>query len=58
MERAGGNSCHIHCSFWDDKGSLFPGDGHGYSELFEQFVAGQLRCTRELTYWFAPNVNS
>ncbi len=53
-----GNSCHIHCSFWDDKGSLFPGDGHGYSELFEQFVAGQLRYTRELTYWFAPNVNS
>ena len=53
-----GNSCHIHCSFWDDKGSLFPDDGHGYSDLFKQFVAGQLRYTRELTYWFAPNVNS
>ena len=53
-----GNSCHIHCSFWDDNGSLFPGDGHGYSDLFKQFVAGQLRYTRELTYWFAPNVNS
>ena len=53
-----GNSCHIHCSFWDDNGSLFPGEGHGYSDLFKQFVAGQLRYTRELTYWFAPNVNS
>ena len=53
-----GNSCHIHCSFWDDNGSLFPGDATGYSELFRQFVAGQLRYTRELTYWFAPNVNS
>ena len=27
-----GNSCHIHCSFWDDDGSLFPAaDGHGCS---------------------------
>jgi glutamine synthetase len=53
-----GNSCHIHCSFWDDKGSLFPGEGDEYSNLFKQFVAGQLRYTKELTYWFAPNVNS
>jgi glutamine synthetase len=53
-----GNSCHIHCSFWDDNGSLFPGEGHGYSDVFTQFVAGQLRYTRELTYCFAPNVNS
>ena len=25
-----GNSCHIHCSLWDEQGSLFPAaDGHG-----------------------------
>jgi glutamine synthetase len=54
-----GSSCHIHCSFWDDNGSLFPAaDGHGFSPLFEHFLAGQLAATRELTYLFAPNVNS
>jgi glutamine synthetase len=54
-----GNSCHIHCSLWDDNGSLFPAaDGHGFSPLFEHFLAGQLAATRELTYLFAPNVNS
>ena len=30
-----GNSCHIHCSFWDEDGSLFPAaDGHGMSDIF------------------------
>jgi glutamine synthetase len=28
------------------------------SELFEQFVAGQLAGLRELSYFFAPNINS
>jgi glutamine synthetase len=31
---------------------------HGYSELMEQFLAGQLACLRELTLFLAPNVNS
>jgi glutamine synthetase len=54
-----GNSCHIHMSLWDDRGSLSPGaDGHGHSTVFEHFVAGQLAATRELAYFFAPNVNS
>jgi glutamine synthetase len=54
-----GNSCHIHISLWDGNGSLSPStDGHGRSPLFEQFVAGQLAATKELTYFFAPNVNS
>jgi glutamine synthetase len=54
-----GNSCHIHMSLWDDSGSLSPGEGgHGRSTIFEHFVAGQLAATRELTYFFAPNVNS
>jgi glutamine synthetase len=54
-----GNSCHIHMSLWDDSGSLSPGeDGHGRSRTFDHFVAGQLAATRELAYFFAPNVNS
>jgi glutamine synthetase len=54
-----GNSCHIHISLWDDKGSLSPGeDGHGRSRTFDHFIAGQLAATRELAYFFAPNVNS
>jgi glutamine synthetase len=54
-----GNSCHIHCSFWDKDGSLFPGaDGHGMSDIFRHFIAGQLAYTEELTYFFAPNINS
>jgi glutamine synthetase len=54
-----GNSCHIHCSLWDERGSLFVGpDGHSHSDLFRHFVAGQLAAGRELTYFLAPNVNS
>jgi glutamine synthetase len=54
-----GNSCHIHVSLWDEKGSLSPDeDGHGRSRLFDHFIAGQLAATRELAYFFAPNVNS
>jgi glutamine synthetase len=54
-----GNSCHIHISLRDETGNVFPGDGpHGFSPLFAQFLAGQQACLRELTYLFAPNVNS
>jgi glutamine synthetase len=42
-----GSSCHIHMSVrgTDDAG-------------FERLVAGQLACLRELTLFYAPNVNS
>jgi glutamine synthetase len=42
-----GSSCHIHMSVKgvDDTG-------------FERLVAGQLACLRELTLFYAPNVNS
>jgi glutamine synthetase len=42
-----GSSCHIHLSLdkWTDA-------------QFDQFVAGQLACLRELTLLYAPNVNS
>jgi glutamine synthetase len=51
-----GNSCHIHCSLAqeDGGGSVFAGD----EQLFKRFVAGQLACLRDLTLFFAPNVNS
>src|SRR6266545_1872392 len=56
-----GNSCPIHFSLRGDGGdAVMAGDRrhHGYSELMEQFLAGQLACLRELTLFLAPNVNS
>jgi glutamine synthetase len=55
-----GNSCHIHLSIRDDDGRpVFAGDReHGFSAVFEQFIAGQLAGLRDLSYFFAPNVNS
>ena len=50
-----GNSCHIHMSLRDrDGGALFEKD----AASFEHFLAGQLACLRELTLFFAPNINS
>jgi glutamine synthetase len=53
-----GNSCHIHLSFRGDDGELVFADGHGMSTMARQYVAGQLAALRELTLFFAPNVNS
>ncbi|CAM04593.1 glutamine synthetase [Saccharopolyspora erythraea NRRL 2338] len=54
-----GNSSHIHVSLRDAGGPVLPGDGpHGFSPLMEHFIAGQLACLPELTYFFAPNINS
>jgi glutamine synthetase len=55
-----GNSCHIHISLRSpESGGVFAGEGeHGFAPLFEQFVAGQQACLRELCYLFAPNINS
>jgi glutamine synthetase len=50
-----GSSCHIHLSLARADGSaVFEGD----DQLFGSFLAGQLACLRELTLFFAPNVNS
>jgi glutamine synthetase len=43
-----GNSCHIHLSISNADGPLFD----------DSFLAGQLACMRELTLFYAPNVNS
>ena len=54
-----GNSCHIHISLRGEDGNVFAGDGpHGFSPMFEHFIAGQIECLREFTYLFAPNINS
>jgi glutamine synthetase len=59
-----GNSCHIHLSLADASGrSLFGTAGHGHGHVertpeFEHFIAGLLAGLRELTLFFAPNVNS
>ncbi len=55
-----GNSCHIHLSLRTDDGTpVFAGEGpHGTSDAFDRFVAGQLAALRELSNFFAPNVNS
>ena len=51
-----GNSCHIHISLRSD--GRHAGVRRRQPELFERFVAGQLACMRELTLFFAPNINS
>ncbi|GAB3045901.1 glutamine synthetase family protein [Sediminivirga luteola] len=55
-----GNSCHIHLSLRGTDGStVMAGErDHGFSELMEQFIAGVLAALPELTYFFAPNINS
>lgn len=55
-----GNSCHIHLSLRSASGEpVFAGDGPGgMSPMMQQFLAGQLACLRELTYFLAPSINS
>jgi glutamine synthetase len=53
-----GNSCHIHLSLRREDGTPVFVDGHGFSPMFENFLAGQLACLREFTLFFAPNINS
>ncbi len=55
-----GNSCHIHLSVRDAKGkAVMAGDGpNGFSKLMEHWTAGLLATMRELTLFFAPNINS
>jgi glutamine synthetase len=55
-----GNSCHIHLSLRTADGDpVFAGDRDGgVSTVFEHFLAGQLAALREMTYLFAPNINS
>jgi glutamine synthetase len=55
-----GNSCHIHLSLRTPDGQpVFAGDEPGgMSNTFDAFIAGQLAGLRELSFLFAPNINS
>ncbi|MGE5696670.1 MAG: glutamine synthetase family protein [Candidatus Sericytochromatia bacterium] len=56
-----GNSCHIHISLRGEDGSTVfadPDGPHQMSGLFGSFVAGVLATLRELTLFYAPNINS
>src|ERR1700736_2048334 len=56
-----GNSCHIHISLRGDDGSAVFADADddlGMSPMFRSFIAGQLATLRELTLFYAPNINS
>lgn len=57
-----GNSFHLHSSLWDEEGKtpLFhdENDARGMSTLFRHYLAGQLALAQEMTYFFAPYVNS
>jgi glutamine synthetase len=49
-----GNSCHIHSSLWKDGENAFAGE----SEVFGQYLAGQIAGLRELAVFVAPTINS
>ncbi len=60
-----GNSCHIHISLRGEDGSpegsaVFADSdaSDGMSPMFRSFIAGQLATLRELTLFYAPNINS
>ncbi|MFN3004860.1 glutamine synthetase family protein [Mycolicibacterium wolinskyi] len=56
-----GNSCHIHISLRGEDGSAVFADESaplGMSAMFRSFIAGQLATLRELTLFYAPNINS
>lgn len=58
-----GSSCHVHTSLWADGGtrSLAATDGddrRALSPELSHWLGGLLAASRELTWLFAPNVNS
>jgi glutamine synthetase len=57
-----GSSCHIHSSVWDKRGrrSLMwdPRTGDHFSKVFKGWLGGLVHASRELTWLFAPYVNS
>ncbi|MBI2218752.1 MAG: glutamine synthetase [Candidatus Rokubacteria bacterium] len=65
-QNAAGSSFHLHSSLWDRAGrrALFApvagrkGARREPPPLFGHWLAGQLAAARELTYFYAPTVNS
>jgi glutamine synthetase len=50
-----GSSCHVHLSVWDQ---ALDQNRFAAGSLFRPFLGGLLRYGRELSYFFAPTVNS
>jgi len=57
-----GSSAHVHASLWDEAGKtplfLDKNSEYGMSKLMRQFVAGQVKYARDMTYFLAPYINS
>ena len=49
-----GNSCHIHSSLWRGDENAFAGE----SDVFKQYLAGQIATLKELAIFVAPTINS
>ena len=49
-----GSSCHIHSSLWQDGRNAFDGE----SDVFRQYLAGQIAALKELAIFVAPTINS
>ena len=49
-----GSSCHVHGSLWRGEEAAFAGE----SDVFQQFLAGWIACSRELALFLAPTINS
>jgi glutamine synthetase len=54
-----GSSCHIHQSIWRKGKSLFwDANKREGSKYFRQFLGGLMRYSPELSYFYAPTINS
>ena len=53
-----GNSCHIHMSLRGSDGDIVFDKGDGPTPLFQHFLAGIQATMCELTFLYAPNINS
>jgi len=49
-----GSSCHIHSSLWREGKNAFEGE----SDVFKQYLAGQISALKELAVFVAPTINS
>ncbi len=49
-----GSSCHIHSSLWRGDENEFAGE----SDVFKQYLAGQIAHLKELAIFVAPTINS
>jgi glutamine synthetase len=54
-----GSSCHIHQSIWQKGKPLFwDAKKRAGSKFFRQFLGGLMKYSPELSYFFAPTINS